>query len=187
MDTKQRLFSTADIPINIEARSVQTCETDPDSVKILWRNDASGFRADHTTTVGKDILRKINISGLVGTAFEVPPSPPTQWKDGVSNLPDYAYDAYMNDDSTLRNVIEQLQTHGLVFITKVPGTEKSVSTIAERIGPIKDTFYGKTWDGESEPYLSKPRWDPMKEVRRPNNAQCAPYPKQSTQPIHLAT
>ena len=64
------------------------------------------------------------------------------------NLPDFEYDAYIPDDSTLHELIRHLRTHGLVFIEKVPGLEESVATIAERIGPVKDTLYGRTWDGK---------------------------------------
>ncbi|OQO04189.1 hypothetical protein B0A48_10799 [Cryoendolithus antarcticus] len=57
----------------------------------------------------------------------------------------------MQDDSTLLTALRQLQTHGLVFLTEVPGSPESVARIAERIGPLKNTFYGMTWDVRSVP------------------------------------
>ncbi|KAK5126959.1 hypothetical protein LTR85_008317 [Meristemomyces frigidus] len=57
----------------------------------------------------------------------------------------------MSDDSVLNQALQHLHTHGLLFLTNVPESEKSVATIAERIGPVKNTFYGYTWDVRSVP------------------------------------
>jgi hypothetical protein len=60
----------------------------------------------------------------------------------------------MEDDSLLHDVIKQLRVHGLAFVNNIPGLESSLVTIATRMGPIKDTFYGQTWDGESTVFRS---------------------------------
>ncbi|GKU07666.1 unnamed protein product [Fusarium langsethiae] len=57
----------------------------------------------------------------------------------------------MRDDKAVYKLIHQLRTDGLAFITNVPGVEKSVAEIATRIGPVKDTFYGHTWDVRTVP------------------------------------
>jgi gamma-butyrobetaine dioxygenase len=62
----------------------------------------------------------------------------------------------MTDDKTLYKVLQSLYTHGLVFLKNVPDTIKidssiSVAAIAERIGPIRQSFYGRTWDVRSVP------------------------------------
>ncbi|KAK5714790.1 hypothetical protein LTR17_017037 [Elasticomyces elasticus] len=57
----------------------------------------------------------------------------------------------MKDDATVYSVVKQLKTQGLVFITGVPDVEQSVAAIGERIGPIRDTFYGRTWDVRTVP------------------------------------
>lgn len=54
----------------------------------------------------------------------------------------------MQDDETALKLVTQLYTYGIAFITNVPGIEKSVSAMATRIGPVKDTLYGYTWDGK---------------------------------------
>jgi len=38
-----------------------------------------------------------------------------------------------------------------LFLRNVPDSEKSVEEIAGRIGTLKDTFYGRTWDVKSKP------------------------------------
>ncbi|KAL9626315.1 MAG: hypothetical protein Q9164_007902, partial [Protoblastenia rupestris] len=42
-----------------------------------------------------------------------------------------------------------LHRDGLIFITKVDANEEAVSKMAERIGPLRNTFYGSTWDVRS--------------------------------------
>ncbi|KAL2678769.1 hypothetical protein Neosp_009520 [[Neocosmospora] mangrovei] len=143
--TNQRLFSVADIPSNVTARTVDV-DTASDSVSISWENDAHGYTSEHTTRLDMGTLR----------SFGRPASSPTSclpsqvlWGREPRkslDLPDYDYNTYMKDDETLYKLIDQLRIDGLAFVTNVPGVEESLATIATRIGPIKDTFYGYTWD-----------------------------------------
>ena len=152
--TRQKLYSVTDIPPNIQARSVTSSESTSDAIDILWDSDVPGFDPHHTTTISTDVLRDIDRLGAVKTTFHIPTSRSRLWDSASFALPDIKYESYMHDDATLYQAIEQLQTHGLLFVTDVPGVEKSVSAIAERIGPLKDTFYGNTWDGRSKPLLN---------------------------------
>jgi alpha-ketoglutarate-dependent taurine dioxygenase len=66
------------------------------------------------------------------------------------------YERYLGSDEVLFRTLQMLRTHGLVFIYNIPDTidtdsSKSVVAIAERIGTIRDTFYGRTWDVRSVP------------------------------------
>lgn len=144
--TNQRLFSTADIPADIQARAVQV-DAASDSVSITWETDAPGYTGEHTTKLDMAALRKLGHSGSPPGSHNVSPPPQALWTQEPLNLPDYDYDAYMREDGTLYEVIKQLRTDGLAFVTNVPGIEESLATIATRIGPVKDTFYGYTWDG----------------------------------------
>ena len=47
--------------------------------------------------------------------------------------------------------MKQLERYGLLFIRNIPDDPDAVEGIAERIGNIKNTFYGKTWDVKSVP------------------------------------
>jgi gamma-butyrobetaine dioxygenase len=145
--TKQRLFSTADIPANIQARSV---EIDPasESVNIKWENDAPGCSQDHTTKLSMTALREIIESGsLPGFGRDKHDAQVLWTKEPLPNLDDFDYEEYMKDDKEVYKLIHQLRTDGLAFVTNVPGKVESLATIAERIGPVQDTFYGRTWDG----------------------------------------
>lgn len=61
------------------------------------------------------------------------------------------YEAYISNDEVLYFVLIMLSRYGLVFLKNVPDTPENnaVERIAERVGNIKHTFYGKTWDVKS--------------------------------------
>ncbi|KAJ4311204.1 hypothetical protein N0V84_010566 [Fusarium piperis] len=143
--TNQRLFSVADIPANVKARTVHV-DTAANSVSINWDNDAHGFAPEHTTQLDMATLRAFSQSASSPTSCL--PSQVMWGQDPRKSLdlPDYNYDTYMKDDETLYKLINQLRIDGLAFVTNVPGVEESLATIATRIGPIKDTFYGYTWN-----------------------------------------
>lgn len=146
--TKQKFRPTTDIPASIKPRAVAQTTT---GVSILWDNDVPGYDRNHTTDISADTLRDYVGTGNTGIAnFSF--GPRTLWDAGeYKGLPDLSYEEYMQSDSALYGILNQLHTHGLAFLTDVPESEKSVSTIAERIGPVKNTFYGYTWDVRSVP------------------------------------
>ncbi|KAM0328674.1 hypothetical protein ACHAQA_005086 [Verticillium albo-atrum] len=147
--TNQRLFSTADIPATIHARAIEV-DAASDSVSIKWENDVPGSSGEHTTKLKNATLKALGNSG-VPPGHRMTPPPQSLWTLEALNLPDYDYDTYMKDDSMLYDVIHQLRVDGLAFVTNVPGIEEALATIATRMGPIKDTFYGYTWDVRTVP------------------------------------
>ena len=147
ISTKQKLFSTADIPTDIKARAV--AQTD-NGASILWDQDVAGFDRDHTTELSLEVLKSLSELGRTSPSYD--PGVQTLWEaDAFRDVQDIDYEAYMQDDAVLFQALKQLHTHGLLFISNVPESEKSVSTLGERIGPIKNTFYGYTWDVRSVP------------------------------------
>ena len=149
--TKQKLFSTADVPSDIKSRAITQ---DTSGVTLLWENDILGYGEDHVTTLDMDTIRSLRDFGAAPSA-ETPgyePGKQLVWDaQQYRQLEDVDYDAYMQDEATLYRALQQLHTYGLLFLRNVPEDEKSVSTIAERIGPVKNTFYGYTWDVRSVP------------------------------------
>lgn len=147
--TKQRLFSTADIPRNISGRATSSSDSGREAVGVDWDIDAPGFQPEHRTEVGINTLRDIASSGVPSGPSHDRLDNQVLWDAQSYQLPTLDYESYMHNDAALYQAIRQLRTHGLIFIENVPGVEQSVSAIAERIGPVKDTFYGHTWDGKS--------------------------------------
>lgn len=144
--TNQRLFSVADIPSDISTKNVEV-DTASRTVNITWNKDVPGFSEDHITKLPLDRVQGLSTSGK-SPDQRAPQIPQKLWTSEPLRLPDYDYDTYMKDDSALYALIKQLRVDGLAFVTNIPGLETSLATIATRIGPIKDTFYGQTWDGK---------------------------------------
>nr|POF26163.1 gamma-butyrobetaine dioxygenase [Quercus suber] len=146
--TKQKLFCTSDIPADIQVASTFV---DGTGVSVRWKSDVPGFDAKHTTHIDMSQLRGLSRDGST-TSW---PSPPKRvvWDTAVLNadVEDIDYHAYMEDDFALHTAVQQLHTHGLLFLTNVPEDSASVVKITERIGPVKNTFYGFTWDVRSVP------------------------------------
>lgn len=147
--SRQRLFSAADIPAKIQARSVDF-DAASDSVDIKWTNDAPGFSHDHITNVRVADLRELKQSGsLSGFGRDTHDAQVLWTKEPLGSLKDFDYNEYMQDDKQVYELIRQLRIDGLAFVTNIPGEVESLAKIATRIGPVQDTFYGRTWDGTS--------------------------------------
>lgn len=145
--TRQRLFSLADIPSNIQAREVKV-DSSSETIKITWDNDLVGYGEEHATTLSVSGLQGMKKSGYAPGSQKDEFPPQVLWSKKALNLPDYQYERYMEDDSFLYQLAKQLRIDGLAFVTNVPGVKESLAKIATRIGPVKDTFYGHTWDGK---------------------------------------
>lgn len=61
------------------------------------------------------------------------------------------YEEYMKNDEVLYRALFFLNLHGLLLLKGVPETETAVEDIAGRMGPIRDSLYGRTWDVRSVP------------------------------------
>ena len=146
---RQRNFSYADIPTGISFSKVSRAGNDGNSI-VSWNNDAP----PHST--GKSAFFDRETIASLRKPFRNP-----RWR--LYNLPQRLWDAksftqeinrvdfneYINDDDTLTQALRLLWRDGLLFVDGVPESEKSVSRIVQRIGPLMTTFYGPTWDVRS--------------------------------------
>lgn len=122
-------------------------EQTAESVAITWTQDAPGFDETHTTILSIDALRDLASVGAVSGPFQKALDPPVTWGRDDDPARDVKFEDYMNNDAVLNHAIKHLHTHGLLFVTDIPHKEGALIDIATRIGPMKDTFYGLTWDG----------------------------------------
>lgn len=147
--TRQKLFSTVDIPLDISIKSVTELS---DGIQVEWRNDMPTISGQsHVSFFKKET---IDAMARTGSSKALPSLPHRRlWNDAQfrSEAPDISYEAYMQDDATLYQALQQLYSHGLLFLKDVPESAESVSRITQRIGPLKSTFYGETWDVRSVP------------------------------------
>ncbi|KAI4661570.1 uncharacterized protein J4E78_004359 [Alternaria triticimaculans] len=152
-DSKNKRFQTSDIPEDLEG----SCKTVVDeekgvSIELQWKTDVKGFGPEHRTRHSIDWLRRafnteIELRGGVRHDDRV------FWDKNriVKDNKWLDYDTYMSQDETLFEALTHLNRYGLLFIKNVPESEDSVVALASRIGTLKDTFYGRTWDVRSKP------------------------------------
>ena len=143
--TRQKRFDSADIPSNIRIRSISSRNTN--DVILRWKHDIPGFDLDHETVLPFDWLE------------QAPHYPVTHAYQGgkqawnktslAGAMATFDYNEYMSDDQVLFQLLQQLQRFGVAFIKNLPEAESSVIQTANRIGPLKNTFYGETWDVRS--------------------------------------
>lgn len=150
--TQQKLFRTADIPLDI---SPTAAETLPDgSVRITWKQRLTGEPAEpHVSLYSREFLSKSrNLRERIRGSYNdqsrelwdrATMQKKNKWMD---------YNEYMTGgEPVLFSAVKQLEKFGLLFIRNIPDNPDAVEGIAERIGNLKDTFYGKTWDVKSLP------------------------------------
>ena len=140
--TRQRKFLTAHIPWDIEA--VFEGRSTHGRVRVGWRNDIPGFPDSHQSCYSQTELRS-----LTSPPPESAVARKRHYWDGAtfkkrSKLT--RYDDFVKDTEAYKAAMSALHRDGLIFITDVDASEQAVGTMAERIGPLRNTFYGSTWD-----------------------------------------
>ncbi|PSN63434.1 Clavaminate synthase-like protein [Corynespora cassiicola Philippines] len=152
-DSHNKMFQTSDIPEDLEA----SCRTVIDKekgwmVELVWKNDVKGYGPDHRTRHSINWLRRalnteLELRGGVRHDERV------LWdrEKITANNKWVDYKEYMAHDEVLFDALSHLNKYGLLFLNNVPESEESVVDIASRIGTLKDTFYGRTWDVRSKP------------------------------------
>ncbi|KAI8806400.1 hypothetical protein BJ742DRAFT_816719 [Cladochytrium replicatum] len=171
--TKQKLFSSADVVPNVRPVSVQLTEThlelnwppnslapvSPAAAKLMERE----LREPHTSRYDLNWLLKNSYDPAPPKGADL--TRPTFWSgkdfsekhiripyeqfNPASGVSPHHVDA---NDAGLELALEQLQKYGLCFITNVPTDRVDrMEEVVERFGPIRETFYQRSWDVKNDP------------------------------------
>ncbi|KAI1395388.1 Clavaminate synthase-like protein [Hypoxylon fuscum] len=144
-DSGQKKFGTCDVPTKLPIPEISRSEDG--GLEVVW---------------GDDFLT----SGNHASRYSAPKV--ASWFDGVARYPlptltlwDKAafeqdnikidFNEWMAGEQGFLSGLHRLRTHGLVFLKNVPQSEESVVSIANQIGNLQETFYGRTWDVRSKP------------------------------------
>ena len=132
----------------------------PKEVSVV--NVASGLRLE-VKWVGEDHTSTFPMKWLYDNCYSPQsllqrklPEKPVLWTRNIleKNFPECTYEKFMGQDSVLTSILNNVSDYGIAFIRDTPrpkGDEREVTKIAERIGPIRNTFYGRSWDVISKP------------------------------------
>ncbi|MCJ1333168.1 hypothetical protein MMC10_009862 [Thelotrema lepadinum] len=149
--TQQKLFETSELPLDIAAQDYRWL---PDgSLEVLWENDIQGMEG-HRSVFSHAFLseqlrnpdQRLRASGSLWDHVA--------WDKAAlekeAGALRFQYDDFISHDRTLRQLVDRLHTFGLGFVTGVPCESGALKVLAQRIGPLRHTFYGETWDVKSK-------------------------------------
>ncbi|KAH6658704.1 hypothetical protein BKA67DRAFT_503896, partial [Truncatella angustata] len=144
----QKNFGTTEIPDQISTKSIQ--RLGDASLQVVWENDFHSAGEPHTSVYSAKAIRS-----WFNRSREGFPSLPniTLWDKQLFAASQHMvkYDDWISEGPNFHAAMAQLHNYGLVFIDGVPKSEESVVTIANQIGHVMETFYGRTWDVRSKP------------------------------------
>ena len=145
--SKQRNFRSSDIPLSITPTNIQW---DGKQLQVQWKDDIDGFNGSHVSKYQRDFLKFPGSNSLDDTSQR---RQRYLW-DGpqMEKLQHWlSYEDYMHDDAKFAVAMRHLSELGLIFVRGIPDSRDEVEKIATRIGPLRNTFYGPTWDVRSVP------------------------------------
>ncbi|KAG0208101.1 hypothetical protein BGX28_000857 [Mortierella sp. GBA30] len=158
--TRQKLHASSQVPLDISVSSVQIY---PEGLELTWSKGLDGVGDWEEPAKSRPGHKSMYSWEMILGSYGGSPSEhrvktrlnhkPTLW-DGQM-MKDRAlwldYDEYMNSQEGLVKGLRHLQDYGLFFLKDVPTRDQEVAIVAERIGHLRDTFYGRTWDVKSVP------------------------------------
>jgi gamma-butyrobetaine dioxygenase len=144
---RQRQYNIAHIPQSIQVAS--HTRDDQGDYLIHWKNDVPGFPTDHSSRYTKQDIEEYHTA--LATKRQVRNSRKVArrlWSRDEFDISQntFDYEELMNENVPLASALQRLDTLGLIFLSNVPQDESSVASIASRIGVLRSTFYGSTWD-----------------------------------------
>ncbi|MCJ1315398.1 hypothetical protein MMC15_000717 [Xylographa vitiligo] len=147
--TKQKLFETADIPLSIELESHRYLSDG--SIEIQWENDIPGYYPHMSIFPPAFFAKNHDDRARVLASHGYPRRIP--WTKNLIAMKHctFPYSEYLESTGTLHKALNHLHRYGILFLDSTPSDLSAIEQIANRIGPLRNTFYGPTWDVRSIP------------------------------------
>lgn len=117
-------------------------------INVYWMNDVPTVSSEHFTSLSPSWLIDQISSGRRHPRSNAKPWDRRQMEASFTKVD---YRAYTESTEGYYTALDQLNEHGLVVIENVPEDDKMVEHIGEKIGPLRHTFYGGTWDVKDKP------------------------------------
>ncbi|KAK3900824.1 hypothetical protein C8A05DRAFT_45417 [Staphylotrichum tortipilum] len=152
----QKNFSTTDLPLRPELEHAQLAEDG--TLELVWAADAPSGGERHTSVFPASEVATWAAEPRWQRGFVRTVDPDTLAWDRAAYEGALAagrcrvsYDDWLAGGAAYDRALADLSQTGLIFVTGVPHGETEVERIGERIGPLQETFYGRTWDVRSKP------------------------------------
>lgn len=147
--TQQKLIQTSDI--NYETKPVVQTAL-PDGALVIKWDTGPGVGDQHISHYSFDFLRThANLRWRLRSNFNDRRQVLWDRRLMTQDVLWIDHKDYMESDEALFEAVRHLSIYGLVFLRNIPEDlrRSAVEGIAKRIGNIKETFYGRTWDVKS--------------------------------------
>lgn len=158
--TRQKLHASTQLPLDIGVTSHRVL---PEGLEIVWSKgleDVGDWEAPAKAQPGHVSVYpwEMILGSYGGTPTEHRAESrmnhkPILWDEELmkKEVLWLDYKEYMTTPEGLLKGLRHLQDYGLFFLEGVPTEDQEVATAAERIGHLRHTFYGRTWDVKSVP------------------------------------
>ncbi|MCJ1288310.1 hypothetical protein MMC26_007665 [Xylographa opegraphella] len=147
--TRQKLFETADIPLSIDIESHRYISDG--SIEIRWANDVAGYYPHTSTFTPAFFAKNHDDRARMLASNRFPRRIPWTKNLIVTRHCTFRYSEYLESAEILHKALNHLHRYGIFFISATPSEASAIERIANRIGPLRNTFYGPTWDVRSIP------------------------------------
>ncbi|KAJ3125374.1 hypothetical protein HK098_000321 [Nowakowskiella sp. JEL0407] len=159
--SKQKLHSSGDL-LQSQLQSVEINNTE---LQIVWKDNNTGD-VDHVSKYNLEYLKSFakfrtrSTSDLSFDSVKLWTSDsffrdcePIKYSSLMKSEYELSPYSFPTTDEAFNKAVRQLNLYGLLFIEDVPSEPtdlRIVENIAQSFGPIKETFYGRSWDVKSE-------------------------------------
>jgi gamma-butyrobetaine dioxygenase len=145
--TRQKLHSSGHVSLH---QTITSAKISGEQLKVNWapgsvetaKDSPNGHTSSYCLNFLKDFNPRVSHS-LKHILWEHADFERAQQK--------VAYKDLMGSDDAFKIILKQLKDYGLAFVKDVPREITQVETLAEKFGPIRNTFYGKSWNVRSVP------------------------------------
>lgn len=150
--SKQRNIRTTDIPGQIRPRDIEHSE-DGQQLRIKWADDvpeSDEGEGHHVSVYDRETLLnpvRRTVRGVTELRSKF------LWDEAKMKDVQHwvSYEEFMAGGRGFAEAMRNLSLTGLIFVKDIPDSRDEVAKIATRMGPLRNTFYGSTWDVRSVP------------------------------------
>ena len=153
--TRQKRFETSDLPLEPRVQSQRVL---PDgTLNVVWEpgpgKELPGIEQPHHSLYSPLLLHRLSYHSLnraTGELWTANRWTRSQMEARREKLT-FGWSKCMKAPIAVRRVVKALRHYGLAFVRGLPADVDAVTALAERLGPVRDTFYGRAWDVKAKP------------------------------------
>ncbi|MFT5260911.1 MAG: trimethyllysine dioxygenase, partial [Gammaproteobacteria bacterium] len=141
--TLQRLTDTFTTPEDIACTDVKI-DTDSQLLELHWSTGETSIISAYFFA---------SVMGVAPARHDLSPINPRVLWDKTSpldSLPTVDFKSVMQGDSGLQTWLENIHTYGFSVVTDVPSNKQDTDLLANRVGLVQETLFGKMWELSSE-------------------------------------